>query len=66
VLARVIFARKYQLRPKRLQRWRCEWRACGRLAFPGHRRRGADLPAFDGALRVAEREIGQLTMDRIL
>ena len=58
-------ARKYQLSPKLLERWRGEWRAKGELAFPGIGRRGADLPALDDARRIAEleRKIGQLTME---
>ena len=58
-------ARKYQLSPKLLERWRAEWRAKGELSFPGNGRRGADLPALDDARRVGEleRKIGQLTME---
>lgn len=58
-------ARKYQLSPKLLERWRGEWRARGETAFPGIGRRGADLPALDDARRIAEleRKIGQLTME---
>ena len=58
-------ARKYQLSPKLLERWRGEWRAKGELAFPGIGRRGGDLPALDDARRIAEleRKIGQLTME---
>ena len=58
-------ARKYQLSPKLLERWRGEWRAKGEMAFPGIGRRGADLPALDDARRIAEleRKIGQLTME---
>ena len=58
-------ARKYQLSPKLLERWRGEWRAKGELAFPGIGRRGVDLPALDDARRIAEleRKIGQLTME---
>jgi putative transposase len=58
-------ARKYQLSPKLLERWRGEWRAKGELAFPGIGRRGADLPTVDDARRIAEleRKIGQLTME---
>jgi transposase len=58
-------ARKYQLSPKLLERWRGEWRVKGELAFPGIGRRGVDLPAVDGSLRIAEleRKIGQLTME---
>ena len=36
-------ARKYQLSPKLLERWRGEWRARGELAFPGTGRRGVDF-----------------------
>ena len=58
-------ARKYQLSPKLLERWRGEWRAKGELAFPGLGRRGAGQPALDDARRIAEleRKIGQLTME---
>jgi len=58
-------ARKYQLSPKLLERWRSEWRAKGELAFPGIGRRGMDAPGLDDARRIAEleRKIGQLTME---
>src|SRR5260370_37150513 len=58
-------ARKYQLSPKLLERWRGEWRAKGESAFPGIGRRGADLPALDYAPRIGalERKIGQPTME---
>ena len=58
-------ARKYQLSPKMLERWRGEWRARGELAFPGSGRRGAGPPELDDARRIAEleRKIGQLTME---
>jgi transposase len=58
-------ARKFQLSPKLLERWRGEWRAKGEAAFPGLGRRGAELPAVDDARRIAEleRKIGQLTME---
>jgi transposase len=58
-------ARKYQLSPKLLERWRGEWRAKGELAFPGIGRRGANLPELEDARRVAEleRKIGQLIME---
>jgi transposase len=61
----VEIARKYQLSPKLLERWRGDWRAKGESAFPGIGRRGADLPALDDARRIAEleRKIGQLTME---
>jgi len=58
-------ARKFQVSPHLLERWRGEWRAEGELAFPGIGRRGAALPAVDEARRIAEleRKIGQLTME---
>jgi len=58
-------ARKYQLSPHLLERWRGEWRAKGELAFPGIGRRGLEPPALDDARRIAEleRKIGQLTME---
>jgi transposase len=58
-------ARKYQLSPKLLERWRGEWRAKGEAAFPGIGHRGTGLPALDDARRIAdlERKIGQLTME---
>jgi transposase-like protein len=58
-------ARKYQVSPHLLERWRGEWRAKGELAFPGIGRRGVSLPAVDDARRIAEleRKIGQLTME---
>src|ERR1051326_5324712 len=58
-------ARKYQLAPKLLERWRGEWRAKGELAFPGNGHRGAELPVMEEARRIAEleRKVGQLTME---
>ena len=58
-------ARKYQVSPHLLERWRGEWRAQGDLAFPGIGRRGVSLPAVEDARRIAEleRKIGQLTME---
>ncbi len=58
-------ARKYQLSPHLLDRWRGEWRAKGDLAFPGLGRRGIGVPAVDDARRIGEleRKIGQLTME---
>ena len=57
-------ARKYQLSPKLLERWRGEWRAKGESAFPGIGAR-AGLPVLDDDRRIAdlERKIGQLTME---
>src|SRR4029453_12198898 len=45
-------ARKYQLSPKLLERWRGEWRARGEAAFPGIGRRGNGLAALDDARRI--------------
>jgi len=58
-------ARKYQVSPHLIERWRGEWRAKGDLAFPGVGRRGGALPALDDARRIGEleRKIGQLTME---
>lgn len=58
-------ARKYQVSPHLLERWRSEWRAKGDLAFPGIGRRGAALPAMDDARRIVEleRKVGQMTME---
>ena len=58
-------ARKYQVSPHLLERWRGEWRAKGDLAFPGLGRRSVSLPAVDDGRRIAEleRKIGQLTME---
>jgi transposase len=58
-------ARKYQVSPKLLERWRSEWRAKGEHAFPGIGRRGDTVPAVDDARRIAEleRKVGQMTME---
>ena len=58
-------ARKYQVAPKLIERWRGEWRAKGELAFPGNGRGATGAPALDDASRIAqlERKIGQLTME---
>src|SRR5262249_56304086 len=57
-------ARKYQVSPHLLERWRGEWRAKGELAFPGLGRRGGALPAGGDARRIAglERKNGPPTM----
>jgi transposase-like protein len=46
-------ARKFQLSPQLLERWRGEWRAKREAAFPGIGRRGAELPALEDARRIA-------------
>jgi putative transposase len=63
--SRAELARRYQLSPKLLERWRSEWRAKGESAFPGLGRSLADPAALDESRRVAEleRKIGQLTME---
>ena len=57
-------ARKYQVSPKLLERWRGEWRARGESAFPGLGRRALREPQ-DDAQRIAEleRKVGQMTME---
>jgi transposase len=57
-------ARKYQVSPKLLERWRGEWRAKGESAFPGLGRRALREP-LDDAQRIAEleRKVGQMTME---
>src|ERR1700761_4848384 len=58
-------ARKYQVSPHLLERWRSEWRAKGDLAFPGIGGRGAALPAGGDARRLPElgTKNGQMTME---
>jgi len=58
-------ARKYQVNPGVLDRWRSEWRAKGELAFPGIGRQGGEPPAVGEARRLAEleRKVGQLTLE---
>ena len=57
-------ARRRELSPKLLERWRGEWRARGELAFPGQGRQSVSR-AGDQPQRIAEleRKIGQLTME---
>jgi len=58
-------ARKHQLSPKLIERWRGEWRAKGEAAFPGIGRRGAEQAALSDASRIAEleRKIGQQALE---
>jgi len=56
-------ARKYQLSPNLLHRWRGEWRAKGEQSFPGIGRRGAELVDEVRRINELERKIGQLTME---
>ena len=57
-------ARRLQLSPKLLERWRGDWRARGEEAFPGQGQRIGGAPLNDER-RVAEleRKIGQLTIE---
>lgn len=57
-------ARRLQLSPKLLERWRGDWRARGEEAFPGKGQRIGGVPLNDER-RVAEleRKIGQLTIE---
>ena len=58
-------ARKHQVSPKLIERWRGEWRAKGDAAFPGIGRRTGAQAALSDAARIAEleRKIGQMTME---
>jgi transposase-like protein len=58
-------ARKYQLSPKLIERWRGEWRAKGEAAFPGVGRRTSAPAALSDVARIAEleRKVGQMTME---
>jgi transposase-like protein len=57
-------ARRLQVSPKLLERWRGEWRARGEAAFPGQGKRQPGM-AHDDERRVAEleRKIGQMTVE---
>jgi transposase len=57
-------ARRLQLSPKLLERWRGEWRARGEAAFPGqgHRQEGS-LASDEARIAELERKIGQLTVE---
>ena len=52
-------ARKYQLSPKLLERWRGEWRARGEAAFPGIGRRAASRCFPSSARAHSRRNIGR-------
>lgn len=57
-------ARRMQVSPKLIERWRAEWRARGEASFPGSGVRALPKMA-PGERTVAEleRKIGQLTME---
>jgi transposase len=57
-------ARRLQLSPKLLERWRGEWRARGEAAFPGQgHRQEASLATDEARIAGLERKIGQLTVE---
>jgi transposase-like protein len=57
-------ARRLQLSPKLLERWRSEWRAKGEAAFPGCGRRRPQVLASEQQRQAElERKVGQLTME---
>ncbi len=58
-------ARKYELSPKLVERWRGEWRAKGEAAFPGLGRRPTPVSSQEDSRKVVEleRKVGQLTME---
>lgn len=57
-------ARRLQVSPKLLERWRGEWRARGEAAFPGQGNRQSGM-AHSDERRMAEleRKIGQMTVE---
>lgn len=58
-------ARKFQISPKLLEKWRADWKACGERAFPGSGRRSRLQVNSSEGQRVAEleRKIGQMAME---
>jgi transposase-like protein len=55
-------ARRFEISPKLIERWRAEWRARGEASFPGTgRRAGPKLPPEERTVADLERKIGQLT-----
>jgi transposase-like protein len=57
-------ARRLQISPKLIERWRAEWRARGEASFPGTgRRAGPKLPPQERTVADLERKIGQLTLE---
>src|ERR1039457_1295244 len=60
-------ARRLQISPKLIERWRAEWRARGEASFPGTgRRAGPKLPPEERTVADLERKIGQLAGERFL
>jgi transposase-like protein len=57
-------ARRFEISPKLIERWRAEWRARGEASFPGTgRRAGPKLPPEERRVADLERKIGQLTLE---
>jgi transposase-like protein len=57
-------ARRLEVSPKLLERWRGEWRARGEAAFPGKgNRQSGDQPSDEKRLAELERKIGQMTIE---
>lgn len=62
--AAVEVARRLQISPKLMERWRAEWRARGEASFPGTGRRvGPKLLPEERTVADLERKIGQLTLE---
>ena len=57
-------ARRLEVSPKLLERWRAEWRARGESAFPGKgNRQSGEAPNAEKRVAELERKIGQMTME---
>ena len=57
-------ARRLQVGPKLIERWRAEWRARGEASFPGTgRRAGPKLLPEERTVADLERKIGPLTLE---
>jgi transposase len=57
-------ARRLQVSPKLLERWRGEWRACGEAAFPGQGNRNPGvLPRDERRIAELERKVGQMAVE---
>ena len=62
--SRAQLARRLQVGPRLLERWRNEWRELGEAAFPGMGHRQQTVPPSDERrMAELERKIGQLTVE---